>query len=413
MRTLLLTIITTLLLTTGNAQTFSELLEKGKNSLKNTRNRYGNGTDFDTAINYLEQAVKLNPGDPEVHYFLGNAYDYSGDPDASKITEIKVSTIMLASREIETAIKLSPKYTGEIVTLDPYTKITAIWGTLAMSYLARGIHDSARWAFTEGKKRGGYSELSLAYRRAIFDNCAKDAILFLSGDEPCMTSWYLQEVEHYRTDICLVNTDMLQLPWYSDYISKGYPTLFSSRLVATDTTPYRTATDTTFKITIRNTGKIFKWTPTRQRPDYILRSEELFENIVNHNGFKRRMYYEKNYPNELMMGLHDYKRNDVLLYEVSTSKNDTPTKEFVASAATFSLDMVSKVNGNIDYDLSNIICMRYSLINDIWWLEQQKHMKQAKELYRKLAKAIPGGKYPYDDKYCADYMASHNDWLKD
>ena len=57
---------------------------------------------------------------------------------------------------------------------------------------------------------------ALAMAKNYLNSCDKNAILYTIGDNDTFPLWYVQEIEGYRTDVKIVNTQLFMTDWYID-----------------------------------------------------------------------------------------------------------------------------------------------------------------------------------------------------
>ncbi len=394
-----------------HGQSFTELLERGKKTIKSARsNMTSEPADYTGAIRDLEQAVKLQPDNAEAHYFLGSAYDYNNNPDGSAMRYTRLAGCIAASKEFETVNRLSPHYTGEIVTLDPHTKLSSIWGGTALSYLCRNKTDSAKWAFAEGKKRGGFTEFALGYYRTLLNNCTKDAIYFSFGDFSTMSIWYLQCMENLRTDVIIINLSMSEVPWYTEYVYRKHPTVFSSAKVASDTTPYFEWTEQTISVPIKTTGKVFQWTVKATVQDhFIYRSQKLLIDIVKNNKFRRSIYFEKGLRPEDVPGLYEHLKDCFLMDMVVAETKPLRDEKFLAYFKTIPFGILNTVNPYNTTEMRDVEGIRYEFIIGVSMLLNAGEKTEAKKLLQQLAEVIPPAKFPYLDENTARYIKEYTE----
>jgi len=85
---------------------------------------------------------------------------------------------------------------------------------------------------------------AVAMAKNYLDSCDKNAILFTIGDNDTFPLWYAQEIEHYRTDVKIVNTSLLMTDWYIDqmkrktYEAEGLPITFTHNQYVGDKLDY-------------------------------------------------------------------------------------------------------------------------------------------------------------------------------
>ncbi|MCD7971893.1 MAG: tetratricopeptide repeat protein [Candidatus Azobacteroides sp.] len=379
-------------------------LEKGKTEFYKEFQQQ----DYRKAAHYLEKAVRMDPDNAEAHYFLGYAYSRINSKDGSDIPRENLSLTLKASEQFEIVTRLAPTYTGEMILLDPYTKLTADWGTLAMSYLYSQKPDSAIWAFREGKSRGGFSEYVLSVNRTMLDMCIENAILITSGDIFTIPLWYLQHIENYRKDVAVICISLLDTEWYPDYLLKNGMVAFDiSRNEIEQLEPTYEWKDTL--ITIGD----FSWKVTLPYyAPYLLKSDLLFLSLLKKNLFSRDIYLSAGFPKESTLGLIPYLKNLVLLHKLETKIQQNESREYIDLLEN-SFRMSPLLNKNSQDEVKLMDKLRYYLLLEINTLLENNQVLAAEKYFSLLEKYILQKDYPCQSHFLNEYEKEIENRIKE
>jgi hypothetical protein len=413
MRRYFITLIFTTLATVVHGQTYDALVDTALSMIKRDRSAYANSKPhYDQVIAILDTAVAMRPADPVGHYLLGCAYDYDNNPDGSSMDKENVAMSIKASEEFETVMRSAPRYAGEIISQDPYAKLCSVWGSIGFSYMVNGKQDSAVWAFKEGKRRGAFTDFALECHRQLLQSMGLGSVFFSLGDFSAMNTWYLQVVEHCRPDIIVLNLNMLQVPWYTTFYYKKYPSLFSSAAVATDTSLYSEWNITVREVEIGHTGRKMSWTmkPT-QFEHYVYRQDLELLDIITNNRFIRELYFERGMPDETVLWLNGHMKDCVLAERLIPDEHPDKGDVYVQRMLHYPLSSVKTANANSDVELINVHLLRYAAISAVYDLMMKDRKDEARKLYQQLVVNIPESRFPYEDENIGSYIKTYGEEL--
>lgn len=353
--------------------------------------------DYNRAAKLLEQAVKLEPNNAEYRYFLGYAYSRINSKNGGDIPNMRLDLVYQSSVQFETVNKLMPKYEGEKIILDPYSKIAAEWGSLAMKYDACHQPDSVVWALKEGHKRGGFGDFHLSLLRGALDFCTPGSFLFAPGDNFAFPILYLQKVENYRPDVVMVLQSMLETKWYPDYLQDQYELSFGRNDVELDSLNYCYCTDSLIQIPVDNAHP-FSWVVGGRENYYLYRGDRLFLDLLKCNQFKREVFHCMGFPKSDFLDLDNYQTSFAIVVRLNYDNRPQPKdKEFEAQLRTL-LDCMKYIDVNRADDLFTVSMLRERILLLTNSYVEQGNFQLAKHLIKLIDEKLPVALCPMTKK---------------
>jgi hypothetical protein len=388
-----------------SAQT--EVVDSGKYEFKLQAKK--DTADYSKAYKILTNQLKLNPKNAEYRYFLGYTIDRLNADDGKGMFQLKKEMTIKASEQFEEVNRLEPIYKGELFLLDPYSKLTSIWGSLAEAYLNRKLTDSAKWAFSEGKKRGGFIEPILEFNRQLLNSCGNNAILVTYGDNITIPIWYLQAVENYRTDITVVDANLINTIWYPKYLKAERNLKMSFSDAVIDTIGYKQwQPQKVTAINFTDTTKNFSWElrPTYM-DNYILKGDRILLDIFQQNFFSRPIYFSNNSDSTYNLFLSPYLVDEGLVNRVIPKVIDWDSNVLTIhnNINHYNIDKLQK--DDIIKSRDAVILLngfRWCYYNNIYNLVAQSKYDKAEELIKQMNKRFKKDKLPFTSIEAEQYF---------
>jgi hypothetical protein len=361
--------------------------------------------DYVSAVEYLEQAVALQPANMEAHYFLGYAYSRLNAKDASYMPGMLVEYTWKVTRELQTVIRATPKYTGEIVVLDPYMKLTGEWGSMALCYEANGKIDSVHWALQTGKQQGAFGDFPLANARNRLDNCSKNALLFSSGDGVTLPLYYVQQQEQYRTDVTVIDISMLSTGWYPALLASRYKVNFGIPADTIQAASFAYATWHPGPVIIQDkrNGKTLRWKlKSSLNDDFLLGGERLFLSLLQTNAFARDVFFTTDFPEDDLLGMPDaYFWQGPVKKLTPGLSSSVPEPARCKTIVERSLSSMHLVNRNSDQEMLGADMLRYYAYMTVNYYAA-KNKQAARELLLLIDRYMPEKTWPLTDNDFAE-----------
>ncbi|MGH1385398.1 tetratricopeptide repeat protein [Kordia sp.] len=398
----ILVVLIALFITNIYGQTTDQELD---NRIKKEYKRIGSLTkeeydkiDYSKFVKDIEAKVEENPENTEARYFLGYAYGQKNSYDANDMIHTNLDLVMKASEQFEEIIKLTPKYSGEIIGLNPYDKIAAEWGSLAIKYLYEQKKDSAIWAFKEAKKRGGFNTYTLQLNKERLLTCSKDAVLLSSGDIPTYSLYFLQTVENIRNDVTVIDVELLNSTWYPEYLLDRKSIDFGMSSEELQTINYLEWTDK--EITIGD----FSWILKPSYGEYLLRGNRILLSFLKQNKFQRDIYFTIGFNKEGSLSLEDSLAQGLVLDKLAITKADKEAFKVSEESLIKMVKMTKYVNINNDEEVNMVYFFRIMCVYEMNDLFEKMDKETPKKLMNLIDTYIDEDAFPYRDKDVLEFI---------
>ncbi|WNJ21480.1 DUF2723 domain-containing protein [Pontibacter sp. G13] len=241
--------------------------------------------------------------------------------------------------------------------------------------------------------------IDIEFAKNLLDSCEKDGILFTGGDNDTFPLWYVQEVEGYRTDVRVVNLELLISDWYIDQMKdqkNDSPPLPISmekaeyagerNIVIRNFRPHQLAFPvdrnelvtngviSTEQAAYADSAMVWDFKGRGGQVKYLLRKDSVMANIVYNvanDGWKRPIYFANTMNQSNFLNLQDYLRTEGLAYRLVPIKKSKQTpndpyfgwvdlpRSFELFTQTFKYTDLDNPHVNFDEHIRNVIIGNY------------------------------------------------------
>jgi tetratricopeptide (TPR) repeat protein len=385
-------------------------LEKAKAEMK--RNRMDLSPDYNQAVNLLQKVVAVDSLNAEAWYYYGYALDRLNSFDGETMLDVDLVQTAKASDAFQKSITLSDSgiYKGEILLLDPHTKILTAWGSQAYRYFYENKRDSAEWCLRQAFQRGGVNRIVLDYFRQVVDECSPGAYLFTNGDLYLYYLIYLQVIERYRVDVRFIDLNLLNTRWYPAWLqTKGVLNVSYS---ADELAKVEVEKWVTKEISINNKNdkygdSVITW---QLKPTYankfILRSDKIILNLLQKNSFEKEVFFAGDVPTNMSLFLDTYLQPKGLTDKMVTHPKGDNTFELelrLKNLQHISTESRSYLDNKDNIQLLNNYRFAYATAAII--ASQNNHPEKALEFLESAERKYTEDVLPYFAQETKDYFA--------
>jgi hypothetical protein len=284
---------------------------------------------------------------------------------------------------------------------------------------------------------GLYNDFYLAVARNYLSSCAPNAILFTNGDNDTYPLLYIQSKYHFRTDVLVVNINLLQTERYINSLreqildAEGLPVSLTPEAIGgkkrevivlenSDENPgelsnminfvkndehkksyggidYYYMPAKTFRL--NQAEKIVEWSIDK---NYLLLNQLIILDILATNNWERPVYFAVSIGSDQYLGLDDYLKLEGLAYRLSSTKKDSTDSQLGSVNSEVMYTNLMKIfdwNGlyNISSD-EKLFCLNYkdNFQRLAGALIKENKPDSAKSVLNKCIEILPNEKLPFD-----------------
>jgi tetratricopeptide (TPR) repeat protein len=255
---------------------------------------------------------------------------------------------------------------------------------LALLALSAAVPSWANWH--EHDRTGDYIPWDYAYN--LLQSCRPNSVLFTNGDNDTFPLWFMQEVEHIRTDVRVVNLSLVNTDWYIKQLKTHEPKLnigfTEDEIKQLEPQPWRFKQTVQFKVP--NSVIVSELEP---RP-YLKVQDIMVLHIVQNNYPAHPIHFAVTVGDENMMGLEKYVVMEGMVYTLTEEKKN---KDIDAALTAHLVDSVYRFRGlgdpklNVDLNteglLTNYSATDFRLV--MWAQEKLVEIQKQLEDLKKVA----------------------------